>query len=538
VRSGYPAESEHKIYVSNLHFVKEYFVFKSSTAARVALKATPLFGCAVIALTTATFAAPALRGPVRTAPRPALAHRAAGSGVTLYGGGATLPALAYEGMQAETKNPGQSPFAAGTVFGSLLNRADKGDSLQYCQTGSGYGKGVLNGLDPANGACAALNASPTGFGVPSGAQAYADFSGSDSPVSQSDYSALQTGPLSARGEFVQVPYIAGAVAIFYNNSSLDNASQLSITPKTLCEIADGEITNWNKIPVNPNEPNGKKYPAKTLTWVYRYDGSGTTFSFGNYLSASNVGNTGPAHCTAAENYGLSQVFDANNNSKGSSGGYGVLPNNDAEKANFLAGSGNPGVVACILATPGAQCYNSDTLVPAVGDGSIGYVEAANASASRNNAAGQNYAEIFLHTGSGTKAYDPIKDLPEAAAQIQTVNVNEVVAAALPAGRPSPDVVGVSGSTGNCLGIVDPASYDNIKTGYPIVAVTNLEFTSAGNGVKAPDLQNLATFADATNFPKSGITSVDPSKAKTGKTGYSEINLPVNAITTLASCIGN
>ena len=510
-------------------------MFDLSTAVRVARKATPLLGCAAIALTSPTLAGTVLRGSAH----PAIvqgAHRAAGSGVTLYGGGATLPALAYEGTQALTNNPGVVPFANGTLFHQLINTVDKGDKVQYCQTGSGYGKGVLNGLNPATGPCAALGASATGFGVPSQLQNYADFSGSDSPVSQSDYSALQTGPLSGRGEFVQVPYIAGSVALFYNNSSLDNAAQLSITPKTLCAIADGEIKNWNQIPVNPANPKGQKYPAKPLTWVYRYDGSGTTFSFGNYLSALNANNSGPSHCTAAENYGLSQVYDANNNSKGSSGGFGVLPNTAPESANYLAGNGNPGVVACILGTSGAQCYNNDALVPAVGDGSIGYVEAANAAMERNNAAGQNYAKIYLQTKGG-KSFDPIADLPAAAAQVNTVNVNQVVAASLPAGRPFPDVVGVSGSTGNCLGIVDPASYDNIKAGYPIIAVTNLEFTSAGNGVKAPDLTNFATFTDVTNFAKAGITSIDSVKVKVGQTGYSQISLPARAITTLASCIG-
>jgi len=509
-----------------------------STCARVAFKATALVGCAAIALTSATFAAPVVRGPVHRGTAPAGVHRAAGSGVTLYGGGATLPALAYEGTQAETTNPGVSPFAKGTIFGQLLATLDKGDALQYCQTGSGYGKGVLNGLNPPNGPCAALTASPTGFGIPSTAQSYADFSGSDSPVSQSDYSQLQTGPLAARGEFVQVPYISGSVAIFYNNSDLDGAAQLDITPATLCKIADGTITNWSQIPVNPAQPSGNKYPSKQLTWVNRYDSSGTTFSLGNYLSAVNPKGTAPSHCTKAQGYGLSAVYDPNNNSKGSAGGFGVLPSTLAEPANFLAGSGNAGVIDCILATAGSTCYHSDAVAPAVGDGSIGYVEAANAQAYRNNAAGQDYADLYVATGSGTFAtYDPIKNLPAAAKQITALDVNEVVAAPLSSGRPNPDIVPVSGSTGNCLGIVDPAEYANIKKGYPIVAVSNLEFTSAGNGVKVPDLQNLAQLTDVTDFPKSGITSIDKDTVLTGITGYSEIRLPANAIAALASCIG-
>jgi len=511
-----------------------------STMTRFAIKAIPLMSCAAMAMTAATFAAPVVRGPVRGPVHrgaPALVHRAAGSGVTLYGGGATVPGIAFEGMQALTNNPGVSPFTKGTIFGQLLTTLDKGDALQYCQTGSGYGDGVLDGLNPPNGPCAALGASPTGFGIPSSAQSYADFSSSDA-VTQTIYSQLQNGPLASRGEFVQVPYVAGSIALFYNNSDLDGAAQLTITPATLCKIADGTITNWNQIPLNPAQPTGGDYPSKPLTWVYRYDAGAATFSFGNYLSAQNPKGTAPSHCTKAQGYGLSGEYDPANNSKGARGGNGVLPAGLPEPPGFLAGNGNAGVIGCILATAGASCYHADALAPAVGDGSIGYVEAANAQSYRNPSAGQDYADLYVKGSNGNFAtYDPIRNLPAAAKQITALGVNEVIAAPLSSGRPVPDVVPVTGSTGNCLGIVDPASYDNIVKGYPIIAVVYLEFTSAGNGVKVPDLQNLAQLTDATYFPKSGITSVDKDTATTGTTGFSEIKLPVNGISTIASCIG-
>jgi ABC-type phosphate transport system substrate-binding protein len=511
----------------------------SKSALRAARRATPL-ACAAILILGGAAHETAKAGVIARPAQPAVrtfrhVRRFAGSGATLYGGGAQAPALAYEGSQAINVNPGVSPFSSGTVFGQLLAGPDSGDSLQFCQTGSSYGKGVLNGLDPANGPCAGLTASPTGFGIPSNVQTYADFSASDSPVSQSDYSQLLNGPLKARGEFVQVPYIADSIALFYNNSSLANKPQIQITPKTLCELADGQITNWNQIPKNPAKPSGPFYPSLPLTWVYRYDSAGTTFAFGNYLSALDA-QFKPSHCQT-QNYGLSSVYDPNNNSKGASGGYGVLPNTDTEQANYLAGTLNSGEIACILASPGATCYHADAEVPAVGNGSIGYVEAANALASVNSAAGVNYAQIYVTVGKTHVVYDPIKNLPAAAKQVTVLNVNQVTAAPLPAGRPNPDVVSVTGATGNCLGIVDPALYENIKTGYPIINVSSLEFTSLGNGTKAPDLQSFATFLDQTNFPKSGVTSIDSDKVTTGKTGYSQIALPAKGIAAIATCIG-
>jgi ABC-type phosphate transport system substrate-binding protein len=509
----------------------------------------PILGCATLALTAASPAATTVHGFAPASQKLPIARAFykrgfAGSGGTLYGGGATLPAAAYLGPQAFSCDPGTIPdvcsgtTANGSILYQLLAKTgpDSGDSAQYCQTGSGYGRNVIeNAGDPPNGPCAALGASPTGFGIPSSAQTYADFAGSDVPDSQSDVNNQATHN-SSRGELVQTPYIAGSVALLYKNSSLANAAQLELSVETICAIANGQIINWNQVPKNPAKPSGPFFPGKPLTLVYRYDGSGTMFSFGNYVSATNPSNPNQnSHCQG-QTFGLSQVYDPFNNSKGSSGGYGVYQGT-SEPNNFLAGNLNPGVVACILNSPGAQCYHADTQVSPPSDGAIGIVEAANALSAVNNAAGINYAQIAVKTGKKLTIYDPIKNLPTAASGVTALSVNEVLQSPLASGRPNPDITAASGVTGNCLGIVDPASYDNVKSGYPIIGVTNLEFTSVGNGAKAPDLQNLATFVDQTNFKKSHVTTIDPVGAKTGTTGYSAIALPAKAIAAIASCIG-
>jgi len=223
-------------------------MFTCSSRLRAATRSTPLVCAALLALGGATteaanaggLAAPSVHPVARTFRSN---RRYAGSGVTLYGGGASAPAIAYEGSQALSVNPGVPPFSSGTVFGQLLAGPDSGDSLQFCETGSGYGKGVLDGLDPANGPCAGLTASPTGFGIPSNVQTYADFSASDSPVAQSDYSELLNGPLKARGEFVQVPYIADSIALLYNNSSLSNKAQLELSVATVCSDRRGRTAS-------------------------------------------------------------------------------------------------------------------------------------------------------------------------------------------------------------------------------------------------------------------------------------------------------
>jgi hypothetical protein len=77
-----------------------------------------------------------------------------------------------------------------------------------------------------------------------------------------------------------------------------------------------------------------------------------------------------------------------------------------------------------------------------------------------------------------------------------------------------------------------------------MAVTNLEFSSAGNSTKHTDLQLLAKIAnDSANFGTGKITGVDKysGSAGTGTTGYSTIRLPTAGSTsprTIANCIGS
>lgn len=464
---------------------------------------------------------------------------------TLIGGGATLPAIAYVGAtQATTVNPATSP-ATGTVFAFVLAN-NKSDAISYCQTGSGFGKKVLDGTVAANNACAALGATATGFGAPA-TQAFADFSGSDAPVASSEYSTFATNagnsssPIFGRGEFVQDPYIAGAVALFYNNSSV--TSQLSLSVFTLCEIADGQITNWNQIPVNPADPTGTKFARKTLKWVYRSDSSGTTFSFSNFLSSTTSTGTPHACSHTGQTYGLNMVFDPSNTTVSPAPSTGVLPSplpSGASNANFLGGNGNAGVAACIVGS--AKCTKPSGGGTATGgDGSIGYVEAANA---LNDVSGVtlDFATLLITSGSTSTTVDPIKDLPAAAGLVKTTTTDKVVNASVENGRPSPELSAVTATTKTgCLILVDPASYEFPTSGYPIIAVTNLEFASAGNGAKAAVLQSLANITHiGTNFATGKITSVDPfgtsSAPVTGKTGYAEIAIPSPA-TTLKGCIG-
>jgi len=513
---------------------------KKRLMARASIVFVPLLGITAIALASA---AVPVRAPVRPISRDGHVRHATSS--TAYGGGATLPAIAYVGVsQATTTNPATDPDPD-SVFGYFLSLY--GGGFQYCQTGSGYGKKVLDGAEPAsagpNGPCAALGSSASGFGIPSSVQDFADFAGSDAPESSSDYQSFITDAGTAsnyifgRGEPVQVPYIIGAVALLYNNSDLTSSEpQVSLSLKTLCQIADGQITNWDQIPQDPAEPAGAHYGIKKLKWVYRADSSGTTFSFANYVSKSCTG--------AGQTYGLNQVYDINNNNVSGGSTTGVLPlplPNGGTNANFLAGNGNPGVVDCIEGT--GSCTEPGGVASTGGDGSIGYVEAANAMAAGVlNAPTVNFAELYITKKKVGHNYSPIADLPAAAHSLANSGLltDMVVGPFVNNGRPSPllEAPPVTPPAPGCLGIYNPDSYAKVKDGYPILAVTNLEFASTGNGSKASGLQTLAKFADSESHYGSGkITTVDPASASAGTTGFSGPNFNAGKIARLASCIG-
>ena len=466
----------------------------------------------------------------------------------VLGGGSNAAAVAFSGASAALGSQPAVVQGAGSILGyfdqyaPLPNSVPAGVtawSASYCQTGSGFGKAVVDGSAPEPNPCPALGvaAAPGNAFDAAGESDTADFAASDAPVSQAEYSTL-TPIYPKRGEFVQVPYLAASVAIAYDNT--DVAGTLRLTIPEICQIADGEISDWQYIPhaadsawvdrapgdtpspVTPVGPKNPGFPERPIAFAYRSDLSGTTFALTNFLSAA-ANATSRLHCTGAgETWGLNQNFVQ------------ALPAPAAQNTSrFVGANGDPGVLSYLAAT----------------DGAIGYAAGANvlAAAPSNVRAAQIYT-VAVNNSAFLK--DPIVDLPTAATLINTFKKDYVVsftcgntgtAGAIagtgctgtsPLGRPFPDIVAASGVyKAGCLGIVDPAAYQAPGLGYPIVAVTNLEFYSSRNGIYSPGLGYLADELSnpATAFGPPGtanaITTVDKEGTKTGSTGYSSLAIP-------------
>jgi ABC-type phosphate transport system substrate-binding protein len=370
----------------------------------------------------------------------------------IYGGGATLPAIGYIGTDWLGASPALRrsntlPPQAGTSINP--NAADKKSlfnqyalttagsvtagtppvtvnykqgevGVSYCQTGSGTGRRVMTGQitntgakgETANGNCYDYSLTPLGFSSPN---SEADFAGSDVALSQKEigffatYSASNTfvpGPpvsgnanLTNRTQIVQIPTLAGAVAIVYNNSTTETTKQLNVTQSDICGIFSGTITNFSQLTHTP-----KVTPAaQAITVIYRNDGSGTSFSFTNYLSKV-CGSLNAIGDTAVTGFQTTDTFQGTTNSGGtapaatggsqaafvtwatsSSGPLPVLP------GNFVGANGNGAVVAAVASTPGA----------------IGYAEVADAVARAKVSGGGSlkYATVSFAADQAKSSYN-------------------------------------------------------------------------------------------------------------------------------------
>ncbi|MBN6149805.1 substrate-binding domain-containing protein [Xanthomonas sp. AmX2] len=378
----------------------------------------------------------------------ALSSGSAMAAENLYGGGATFPAQPYVGTGYLTPNPdarlstnaGNTPgtgftvsgIAAGSVFGTY--KTNTTNNVSYCQTGSGLGKTALNGAI-ANQSCRDFSATPVGFSAPTSATNTPDFIGTDSPLSTNDYNAFLTGAnAAARVGLVQIPTIAGAIALPHNDS-VDN---VALTTAQICRVYSGLVSNWSSIP----GVTGSTGPIKI---VYRTDGSGTSFAFTSFLAA---------RCNGTANVPSGFVFTPNQSFTaalpgGASAVYGT---------RGVGASGNAGVVAAVLSTANADA--------------LGYADIGEVIAQAADYATVNGFDPALFGKNSSGAPTPI-----------SIPVTGLLTGRVLDGATHNPVPG-SGSTAikNCVRLVNPTAA--IANAYPIAAITYLAGYTNGNGSAA------------------------------------------------------
>ncbi|HQT00828.1 MAG: phosphate ABC transporter substrate-binding protein PstS [Hydrogenophilales bacterium 16-64-46] len=104
-----------------------------------------------------------------------------------------------------------------------------------------------------------------------------DFAGSDAPVKEADLDA---------SKLVQVPTVMGGVTIVMNVPGF-KSGDIKLDGPTAANIFRGAITKWNDPAIARLNP-GAKLPDLAITVSHRSDGSGTTYTFSNYMAKQSL----------------------------------------------------------------------------------------------------------------------------------------------------------------------------------------------------------------------------------------------------------
>ncbi|RDS81727.1 hypothetical protein DWU98_10950 [Dyella monticola] len=443
------------------------------------------------------------------------------SATTLVVGGATLPAIGYVGTGAQTST---QVFPAGTGSLIAVYSAIRGNpTVSYCQTGSGAGKDILAGVTiakspgPGNNVynvqytCPSVangNDTDNGFGADATGVGRSDLTTpsaayADSPMASSDVTNYQS--IHGSSAFpVEFPAVAGAIVVGMNMKTTDGVvldhTNTSFTDAQLCSIFSGAVTNWDDPTLASafSLKSGDSIPSTTIAVQYRSDGSGTSFSFTNHLTAVCPANAAGDHFLTNQTFttAVSQFFT-------------TLP------ASWTGSSGNPAVTKAIAATAG----------------SIGYAEMAN-----SLQAGIGFAKvngIDPNTFPGTTASPTANTF---ALPTSSVVDNEVIQSNVYGTQGQPTLTTISGAPSNeCIELVDPNSYANLGGGiYPIFAVSYEVGNAAGN--PSGDLSNIKSLLGAPfNSTITGSASLTQYGQGKGLALLSTANTGVPTTTIISGC---
>lgn len=147
----------------------------------------------------------------------------------------------------------------------------------------------------------------------------ADFAASDAPIhlEQMAEPGCQT---------LYVPAVLGAVVVIYNLPEIPPPTRLKLDGHALADVYLGKISKWNDPAIAALNP-GTALPDRDIVVNYRRDGSGTTYTFTDYLSKAD-----PQWAKLV--------------------GRGMV----AKWPTGLAGGGNDGVAEAVRSTAGAIGY--------------------------------------------------------------------------------------------------------------------------------------------------------------------------------------
>ena len=120
------------------------------------------------------------------------------------------------------------------------------------------------------------------IGSGDGARDWAD-TANDGSFASTDY-GLNPSAFSNHGSgFRQIPFQLGAVSFFHNIPGV-KTGELKLSPCTVAKIWTNEITTWDHADIATD--TGMKLPAERIKFVYRSNGSSSTYGVKGYMRAA------------------------------------------------------------------------------------------------------------------------------------------------------------------------------------------------------------------------------------------------------------
>ena len=138
-----------------------------------------------------------------------------------------------------------------TGFDALVKKSGGDTTVTYTKSGSSDGKKAL-------------------------ADKTLDYAGSDSAIKDEEKASFGDRTI------LYFPIVGGPITVAYNLKGVDT---LNLSPDTIANIFQANITTWNDPAIAKDNP-GVKLPATPITVVHRSDGSGTTSNFTKFLLAA------------------------------------------------------------------------------------------------------------------------------------------------------------------------------------------------------------------------------------------------------------
>jgi len=188
-----------------------------------------------------------------------------------------------------------------------------------------------------------LGATGSGKGIAEASAGRVDIGASDAFLSSGD---LITNPA-----MLNIPLAVSAQQVNYNVPGLRRATHLRLNGKVLAEMYQGAITSWNDPRIAALNP-GVRLPHTRVVPLHRAESSGDTFLFTSYLSTQDTA------WDRVRGYGTTVAWPS-------------VPGARAE-------TGNSGMVAGCVATPGCVAYVGIAYLGQAADGGLGHAALRNA----------------------------------------------------------------------------------------------------------------------------------------------------------------